>query len=251
MTTALVSVRPRMNASGAISISPACSARSTIARIHQIVQRVVDRPQVRIDLFAQVAGQEAEPLAGFDRGPRQDDAIDFLALEQLRGMRHRKPGLAGAGGADAEHHFVALQRADVGILRGGARPHRTLAQIDGLERGLGGLGIELEQRALRDHGADRAFDFALREIVALHRLRIERLQHAPRGVAAVARSCDGDVVAARIDDDAEPAFDQREILAVGADQRRSRAVVVEVDDDLGFGRNLHVAVKFAAGSKRR
>ena len=41
------------------------------------------------------------------------------------------------------------------------------------------------------------------------------------------------------------------ILAVGADQRRSRAVVVEVDDDLGLGRNLHVAVKFAAGSERR
>ncbi len=30
MMTALVSVRPRMNASGAISISPACSARSTM-----------------------------------------------------------------------------------------------------------------------------------------------------------------------------------------------------------------------------
>ena len=54
-----------------------------------------------------------------------------------------------------------------------------------------------------------------------------------------------------VDDDAKPPLDQREILAIGADQRRSRAVVVEVDDDLGLGRNLHVAVKFAAGSERR
>ena len=114
---------------------------------------------------------------------------------------------------------------------------------------LGGLGVEFEQRALRDHGADRALDVALRQILALHRLRIERFQHAPRGVAAVARSGDGDVVAAGIDDDAEPALDQREILPVGADQRGSGAVVVEVDDDLRFGRNLHVAVKFAAGSE--
>jgi hypothetical protein len=205
-----------MKASGAISISPACSARSTMR---------------------------------LDRRPRQDDAIDFLAFEQLRGMRHRKPGLAGAGGADAEHHLAALQRTDVGILRGGARPHRTLAQIDGLERGLGGLGIELEQRALREHGADRAFDFALREVMSLHGLGIERFQHAPRGVAAVARAGDGDVVAAGIDDDAEPPFDQRQVLSVGADQRGSGAIVIEVDDDLGFGRNLHVAVKFAAGSE--
>ena len=85
----------------------------------------------------------------------------------------------------------------------------------------------------------------------MQRLRIERFQHAPRGVAAVAGAGDGDVVAAGIDDDAEPPFDQREILAVGADQRGSGAVVVEVDDDLGLGRNLHVAVKFAAGSERR
>jgi len=46
-------------------------------------------------------------------------------------------------------------------------------------------------------------------------------------------------------------FDLRQVLAVGADQRGCGAVVVEVDDDLGLGRNLHVAVKFAAGSERR
>ncbi len=114
---------------------------------------------------------------------------------------------------------------------------------------LGGLGVELEQRALRQHGADRAFDFALREVVSLHRLCIERFQHAPRSVAAVAGAGDGDVVAAGIDDDIEPPFDQRQVLTVGADQRGSGAIVVEVDDDLGLGRNLHVAVKFAAGSE--
>ena len=113
------------------------------------------------------------------------------------------------------------------------------------------LGVEFEQRTLRDHGADRALDVALRQIVSLRRLRIQCFQHAPRRVAAVARSGDGDVIAARIDHDAEPAFDQRQVLSVGSDQRRDRAIVVEVDDDLRFGRNLHVAVKFAAGSERR
>ncbi|OIQ62942.1 hypothetical protein GALL_555230 [mine drainage metagenome] len=155
-------------------------------RIHQVVQCIVNRPQVRIDFLAQVAGQEAEPLAGLDRGPRQDDAIDFLPLEQLRGVRHREPGLAGACRADAEYQFVALERAYIGVLRGGAGAHRALAQVDGLERRFDCLGVEFEKRTLRDHGADRAFDIALRQVVPLHRLRIERLQHAPRGVAAIA-----------------------------------------------------------------
>src|SRR5258708_7975367 len=42
-----------------------------------------------------------------------------------------------------------------------------------------------------------------------------------------------------------------QVLSVGSDQGRGCAVVVEVDDDLRFGRDLHVAVKFAAGSERR
>lgn len=221
------------------------------ARVHQVVQRVVDRAQVRVDFFTEVAGQEAEPLAGFDRGPGQDDAIDFLALEQLRGLRHREPGLAGAGGSDAEHQLVLLQRADVGILCGGARPHRALAQVDGFERRFRRFGIEFEQRALGDHGADRAFDLTLREVMALSRLGVQRLQHAPRRIAAVAGSGDADVVAPGIHHYVEPAFDQRQILSVGADQRRRRAVVIEVDDDLGLGRGLQVAVEFAAGGERR
>ena len=36
----------------------------------------IDRPQIGIDLLAQIAGQEAQPLAGLDRRARQDDALD-------------------------------------------------------------------------------------------------------------------------------------------------------------------------------
>src|ERR1700752_1805350 len=58
------------------------------------------------------------------------------------------------------------------------------------------------------------------------------------------------MVAAGIDDDAEPALDLREILSIRTDERRSGAIVVEIDDDLRLGRYLHVAVKFAAGNER-
>ncbi len=48
--------------------------------IHHVVQRVVERPQVRVDLLAQRARQEAEPLTRLHRGPRQDDARHLLGL---------------------------------------------------------------------------------------------------------------------------------------------------------------------------
>ncbi len=141
---------------------------------------------------------------------------------------------------------MALQRADIGILRGGARPHRALAQVDFLELRFPGFGVELEQRALRDHRADRAFDVALGEVLSFHGLLIEHFKHAPRGVAAVARTCDGDVIAAGVGDHAETALDQREVLSVGTDQGGRGTVIVERDDDLGFVRSLGISVVLAA-----
>ena len=232
MTAAFDSVRPRMKASGAISISVDLQGALDDARVHQIVERVVDRPQIGIDFFAHVAGQKAEPLAGLDRRPRQHDAIDFLALEQLHGIGHRKPGLAGAGGAGREHQRVALERANIGVLRRGAGADAALAQIDLLEilprRG----GIEIEQRALRQREPDGAVDVALHQFVAALEPLIKALEHAARLIAGFARAFERDLIAARIGDDAEPALDQSEVLAVLSEQRGGEAVVVEGENDL-------------------
>jgi hypothetical protein len=50
---------------------------------HAIVERVVKRAQVGIDLFLHVAGQEAEPFARFHRRAGQDQALDRSG-DQLR-----------------------------------------------------------------------------------------------------------------------------------------------------------------------
>ena len=49
--------------------------------VHHVVQRVVQRPQVRVDLVVQRAGQEAQTLACLDRRTGQDDAADLLGLQ--------------------------------------------------------------------------------------------------------------------------------------------------------------------------
>ncbi len=201
-------------------------------RVHQVVKRVVDRAQIGIDFFAHVAGQKAEPLAGLDRRPRQHDAIDFLALEQLHGMRHRNPGLAGSGGAGRKHQRMALERANIGVLRRGAGADAALAQIDLLEILARRGGIEIEQRALRQRQPDGAVDVALRQLVAAFEPLIKAFQHAARLIAAFAWAVERDLIAARGGDDAEPALDQREILAVLPKQGRGEAVVVERQDDL-------------------
>jgi hypothetical protein len=80
---------------------------------HQVVERVVQRPQVGVDLLREVAGQEAEALAGLHRRSHQHDALHLVALERVHRARHREVGLAGAGGADAEGAIVGEDVIDV------------------------------------------------------------------------------------------------------------------------------------------
>ena len=101
-----LSVRPRMYASGAISIVLPLEQLRRLVEAHQVVERVVERPQVRIDLLREVAGQEAEPLARFDGGTHEHDALDRVALERVDRARDREIGLAGARRPDAERDVV-------------------------------------------------------------------------------------------------------------------------------------------------
>ena len=69
-------VRPRMKASGATSIESALEQLLHFFGFEHVVERVVERAQIGIDLFLQGAGQKAEALAGFDGGAGENDAAD-------------------------------------------------------------------------------------------------------------------------------------------------------------------------------
>ena len=83
ITKALFSVRPRMKASGAISSALRSKAFCTLLETHQVVERVVQRAQVGVDLLRQVAGQKAQALAGFHRRAREHDALHHAALQRI------------------------------------------------------------------------------------------------------------------------------------------------------------------------
>ena len=93
--------------------------------LEHVVERVVERAQVRVDLGEHVAGQEPEPLPRLDRGPGEDDAVHFLRLERLHRERDREVALAGAGRADRERDRVVAHRVDVALLARGLRPHAS------------------------------------------------------------------------------------------------------------------------------
>ncbi len=101
-------------------------------RPDHVVHGVVERAEVGVDLGEQVAGQEAQALAGLDRRARQDDPVELLVLQGLHGERHREVRLAGTGRARPEGHDVAADRLDVAALPGRLRVHVLAAPHDGL-----------------------------------------------------------------------------------------------------------------------
>jgi len=108
---------------------------------HHIVEGVIERPQIGIDLFAQVARKKTQPLAGFHRRARQHDAVDLALGQQRDGNSNRQISLAGAGRTDAEGKFVFLERAHIlGLHR---RTRRDVAAL-GADRS----AIAVEQAGL-------------------------------------------------------------------------------------------------------
>jgi hypothetical protein len=80
---------------------------------HEVVERVVQRPQIRIDLLRQVARQEPQLLARLDRRARQHDALHGVALERVDRGRDREEGLARPCGSDAEGDIECAHRLQI------------------------------------------------------------------------------------------------------------------------------------------
>ena len=127
------------------------------------------RAQIRVDLFGEIAGQEAELLARLDGGAGQDDAAHPSRVEHMHGHRHGKVGLAGSGRSHGKDHFVAAQRFQIGAL--------------GCVAGGDGLLGQGEHGLVTERAAQIRTRIALKELEPL--LQIGTLERVPAAQQAV------------------------------------------------------------------
>lgn len=88
-----------------------------------VLQGIVERAQVRIDLVLQVARQEAETLPRLDGRARQDDAAHFFVAQGSDSHDDGQVRLARARRADAERDGIMANRVEVAALSERLRAH--------------------------------------------------------------------------------------------------------------------------------
>ena len=98
-----------------------------LLRFQHVIEGVEERPQVWVDLGDDVAGQETEPLAGFDRRADQNDAFHLSLTQKIYGHADGQKRLAGPGGSDAKRQVVFLHGSHIARLAVGAGPNMPAA----------------------------------------------------------------------------------------------------------------------------
>ena len=73
-----------------------------------ILQRVVERLQIRVDLVLHVTRQEAQLLTSLYGRAAQDDLLGRLVFQGLHGQRYREIGLSRACRTYGEDHIVVV-----------------------------------------------------------------------------------------------------------------------------------------------
>src|SRR5579875_2046089 len=172
--------------------------------IQELAERVVERPQIWIHFFAQVARQKAELFACFDRRPGQHDTADLASAQGARGHRNREKRFTRPGRPDAERERRTGDRTDELCLAAGSRTHLASA-LRRIQRLRYRRAVSLDLRG-------RKGDVVGRKRAAAARRRFHLVEHAHRAANGRLLPTDVDAVTLNAEDDRNERFESGEIL---------------------------------------
>ena len=86
------------------------------AKVNHIVQGVIQRPQIGINFFGQIAWQKTQLLPSLDGRPGENNPTHFTFHEFSNRHRHRQIRFPGASRPDTEYDIVVADSIDVGFL---------------------------------------------------------------------------------------------------------------------------------------
>ncbi len=141
MTKESLSDRPRINANGATSMTFFSISRPTCSVTEHVVERVIHRPKIRIDLLRHISGKKPEALTSLHCRSNQHNSPNVLILQRINRTGYCQVGFTGTSRTNAESQVDAceyyscrlfdLRRAHepVSVLSGSLQRHHRRHQI--------------------------------------------------------------------------------------------------------------------------
>ena len=224
-------------------MAPRSKSLADLVEAHQVVERVVERAQVGVDLLRQIAGQETESLAGLDRRAGQHDALHQFALDGVDRRGHGEIGLAGAGRAGAEGDVVLLD------VLAGTRPGAACgraARSCASSASATGCRCAESRRTGRLSSSIRPSWISSTDSVVPGQ-RVEHLQRLGGARRLRRFATQREALAAPGDDDIERGFDLAQILVERAAQIGQLVVVDRREHEFDWPRSWRAALALMLG----
>src|ERR1700730_542288 len=104
---------------------PSIHVLLNLLRFQHIIQRIVERTQIREDLLLEVAWQKAQRLPCLDGRSRKDDLVDLFLSESVHAHRHRKICFPSSRRTEPENDVEGLNRLNIVQLLLALRNYRS------------------------------------------------------------------------------------------------------------------------------
>lgn len=196
-------------------------------KVEKLMERNVQRTQIRVDLLAEIPRQEAEFLARFHRRTGQQDTANLLTLQRIHRRGDRQVGFTGPRRADAEGDVVVENVGDILRLVWRARLNHPAFGLD-----INGLAVLRHAfGALLQHPSffNRQMDLFRLDILnlAAHRggIHIQATQNVGGGGHANGAPRQFEMVVAAIDFDAQSSLQLFDIVIKRATQAQQTGIV--------------------------
>ena len=115
---------------------------ASAVEVHHVVERIVERPQIGVDLLGQVAREETELLASLDGRAGEYDATHFMFHQLGQSDGHGQIRFTRTSWTYPKDNVKAADGVDVGLLRDTLGRNRAAVgrDVDGIEEDVAQVG---------------------------------------------------------------------------------------------------------------
>src|SRR3989338_2653880 len=190
-----------------------------------IVQRIIDRTEIRIHFCLHVSRKKAELFSRFDRGTSKHDAFIFFSKKRRHCHCHCKIGFSSTCWSNAENNIVFSNRIDIQFLSRRAWHNGTTfrRKKNAIREKAFNIEIHIARKKRK-----RIFNFRSQNRVTTLQKTIELIENPLSCFNITVTSFNAKIIATNMNINSEHALKRLEMLVLGAKEIARDIIILKV-----------------------